>query len=133
MFRRILAGLLISAAALLGPVHTAGAAKAPALAVIRLDPAYGVPRLGGNVHFLTIVPSGVKNPRIDLYCYQGSTLGWAVAGANTDVFKMGGDSSLWKQVGGSATCQANLYYWTNQGTQAETYHLLASTAFSALG
>src|SRR5262245_1211303 len=74
------------------------------------------PSLGNDVHFNTgNVPRTVKNPRIEVLCYQGDTLVFGMAGGLDYDFLLGGGGSLWKDRGGDASCDANLFYfgWKN--------------------
>ena len=86
------------------------------------------PSLGSSVSFDTGYPSSVKNPRIEVLCYQGGSLVYGEAGGVNDSFLLGGGGSTWKDNGGAADCTANLFYWKS-GSQ--TYVKLASTSFSA--
>jgi hypothetical protein len=90
------------------------------------------PSLGSAVAFLTGYPSKIKNPRIEVLCYQGSDLVYGEAGSVDHSFLLGGASSGWLRVGGAAACTVNLFYF---GTHAghQTYNWLASTSFSAGG
>jgi hypothetical protein len=90
------------------------------------------PSLGSEVAFATGYPTNVKNPRIEVLCYQGSDLVYGEAGSVDHTFQLGGASSAWLRAGGPAECTANLFYF---GTHAghQTYNRLASTTFSAGG
>jgi len=90
------------------------------------------PSLGSEVAFATGYPTNVKNPRIEVLCYQGSDLVYGEAGSVDHSFLLGGASSAWLRAGGAAACTANLFYF---GTHAghQTYNRLASTTFSAGG
>ena len=90
------------------------------------------PSLGSSVSFVTTYPVNVKNPRIEVLCYQGSTLVYGEAGSVDHEFQLGGGGSIWLTNGGGAQCTANLFYF---GWKAgmQTYNLLASTSFSAGG
>ena len=90
------------------------------------------PSLGSEVAFATGYPTNVRNPRIEVLCYQGSDLVYGEAGGVAHSFLLGGASSAWLRAGGSAACTANLFYF---GTHAghQTYNRLASTTFSAGG
>lgn len=94
--------------------------------------AVAQPRLGSTVAFDTRYPTTIKNPRIEVLCYQGGDKVYGEAGAVSDSFKLGGGGSLWLDVGGAAECTANLFYFgSHAGT--ETYSVLASTSFGAGG
>lgn len=88
------------------------------------------PMLGNSVTFAAGYPSTTKNPWVSVMCYQGSTLVYGEGGGPTAAFVLGGASSLWLSVGGSATCTAELgdLYWRG-GHQYYTY--LATTSFGA--
>ena len=88
------------------------------------------PHLGGAVSFTTVYPTNVKNPRVEVLCYQNGALVYGEAGAPTDTFTLGGGGSLWLSGGGAASCVANLYFFTwKAGQPATTY--LATTSFDA--
>jgi hypothetical protein len=88
------------------------------------------PKLGDFVSFNTIVPGTVKNPRVEVLCYQAGQLVYGEAGATTDAFLLGGAGSVWLATGGSASCTANLYYFGSHAGQ-QTYNWLAGTTFAA--
>lgn len=88
------------------------------------------PSLGSSVTFNAGYPTTVKNPRIEVLCYQSGTLVYGEAGGVADTFTLGGGGSLWLTNGGSADCTANLYYF-GQHAGKQTYNWLASTSFAA--
>lgn len=88
------------------------------------------PQLGSTVAFSTGYPTTVKNPRIEVLCYQGGSLVYGEAGGVNDNFLLGGGGSIWLTNGGSADCVANLYYF-GQHAGLQTYNKLASTSFVA--
>ena len=88
------------------------------------------PSLGSSVSFDTVYPSNVRNPRIEVVCYQNGSLVYGEAGSTTFTFVLGGASSLWLANGGSADCTANLFYF-GQKAGSQTYNFLASTSFTA--
>jgi hypothetical protein len=91
-----------------------------------------LPQLGSYVTFNTVVPTNVKTPRVEVLCYQNGALVYGEAGSPDWAFLLGGGGSLWLSAGGSASCVANLYYFTwNGGTPGTTY--LATTSFAAAG
>ena len=90
------------------------------------------PSLGDYVAFTTGYPRTVKNPRIEVLCYQGGTLVFGMAGSVTYDFLLGGGGSAWKDAGGMADCTANLFYFGFHAGH-QTYNKLASTSFSAGG
>lgn len=94
--------------------------------------------LGDTVTFTTSFDGKLKNPRIEVLCYQNSVLVYGEGGSAYDTFLLGGGGSLWKDSGGPADCVANLYYfkvgtheWNGSGQQETVY--LATTSFSAAG
>jgi hypothetical protein len=88
------------------------------------------PHLGSTVSFTTVYPTNVKNPRVEVLCYQNGALVYGEGGAPTDSFTLGGGGSLWLTGGGAASCVANLYFFTwKAGQPATTY--LATTSFDA--
>jgi len=92
--------------------------------------ATATPHLGGAVSFTVVYPTNVKNPRVEVLCYQNGALVYGEGGGPTDTFTLGGGSSLWLSSGGAAACVANLYYFTwKAGQPATTY--LATTSFDA--
>jgi len=86
--------------------------------------------LGSTVTFATGFPTSVKNPRIEVLCYQNGQLVFGMAGATNYAFLLGGGGSIWLDVGGGADCTANLYYFGFKAGSA-TYNWLASTSFTA--
>jgi hypothetical protein len=92
--------------------------------------AASVLTLGSTVTFATGFPTNVKNPRIEVLCYQNDQLVFGMAGGVDYAFLLGGGGSIWLDSGGGADCTANLYYFGwRAGTQ--TYNWLASTTFTA--
>jgi hypothetical protein len=90
------------------------------------------PSLGSWVTFTTVVPTNVRNPRVEVFCYQNGELVYGAGGATTDAFQLGGGASLWLSGGGPASCVANLVYFTwKRGEPAIVY--LATTSFDAAG
>jgi hypothetical protein len=89
-----------------------------------------VPTIGTVVTFTTSYPKTVKNPRIEVLCYQADGLVYGEAGGVTQAFLLGGGWSRWLEVGGGpADCVANLYYFGSHAGR-QTYNVLASTAFT---
>lgn len=88
------------------------------------------PMLGNMVAFAAGYPSATKNPWISLSCYQNSNLVYGEGGGPSHQFQLGGGSSVWLSVGGSANCTAELgdLYWKG-GHEYYTY--LATTSFGA--
>jgi hypothetical protein len=89
------------------------------------------PTVGTTVTFTTSYPKTVKNPRIEVLCYQFGSLVYGEAGGVDNQFVLGGGWSLWLGAGGGpADCVANLYYFGYTKGQ-QTYELLATTSFAA--
>lgn len=136
----IVASLTIATALVVGG-HPAGggsvfAARSStswiALSQVNRTAAATQPSLGSSVDFSTGYPTNVKNPRIEVLCYQAGSLVYGEAGGVNDPFQLGGGGSIWLTNGGAADCTANLFYFGwRAGTQ--TYNVLASTSFSAGG
>lgn len=90
------------------------------------------PKLGDSVTFAAGYPTSTKNPWVSLTCTQDGVLVYGEGGSPTDTFLLGGGSSDWLTVGGSASCTAELgdLYWKG-GHEYYTY--LATTSFAAGG
>jgi hypothetical protein len=88
------------------------------------------PTLGSWVAFSTVIPSNVKNPRVEVLCSQNGALVYGEAGSPADSFLLGGGGSLWLTNGGAASCVANLYYFGQVGGQSTAVYL-ATTSFNA--
>src|SRR5947207_12586664 len=58
--------------------------------------------LGSTVTFATGYPRTVKNPRIEVLCYQGGELVFGMGGAVDYEFLLGGAGSIWLWNGGPA-------------------------------
>jgi hypothetical protein len=86
--------------------------------------------LGSTVTFAAGYPTNVKNPRVEVLCYQDGQLVFGMAGAVNYAFVLGGGGSIWLDVGGAADCTANLYYFGSKAG-VSTYNWLASTHFTA--
>jgi hypothetical protein len=136
----LIAALLIALSPIYAPArsistgHVSAAARGTSWITLAqsTSAASAQPSLGSYVAFSTGYPTNVKNPRIEVLCYQGSDLVYGAAGSVDHSFLLGGGSSVWLQVGGAAECTANLFYFgTHAGSQ--TYNWLASTSFSAGG
>ncbi len=52
--------------------------------------AQTAPHLGGTVSFTAVYPTNVKNPRVEVLCYQNGALVYGEAGSPTDTFLLGG-------------------------------------------
>jgi len=138
-----LLGLLVMGAAIVGTSSVAMAARggggttAPAVSSIALAQSSTAraavePTFGTYVSFATTYPTNVKNPRIEVLCYQNGALVYGEGGGVTDQFLLGGSMSLWLQAGGGAAdCVANLFYFGSKAGQ-QTYEWLASTSFSSV-
>lgn len=92
------------------------------------------PSLGDEITFtVTGVPKNVQNPRIEVLAYQDGQLVYGEAGGIDHTFLLGGNvdrGSIWREVGGPATCVANLYHFTHKANTPDAPRL-ASTAFEA--
>ena len=95
------------------------------------------PHLGEYVTFSVTAPKSHYDKRVQVLCYQQIDLDpdldlvYAMAGPWDDAFQLGGGSSYWFEHDGTASCQADLYYWTYNHVQQ--FNLLASTTFEAQG
>jgi hypothetical protein len=126
----IVAAIVAVPATALAAKPTAGGAT-PWIALATVNGASPVhPTLGSAVGFAAGYPSTTKNPWVSVMCYEGSTLVYGEGGGPTHQFVLGGASSVWLGVGGSANCSAELgdLYWRG-GHEYYTY--LATTSFSA--
>jgi hypothetical protein len=90
------------------------------------------PMLGDYVTFNTVVPSTVKNPRIEVDCYQNGQMTFGMGGATDYAFQLGGAGSVWLWNGGAADCTASLFYFGSHAGK-QTFNVLATTSFSAGG
>src|SRR5262245_64712391 len=93
------------------------------------------PALGSWVTFTTVIPTNIRNPRVEVLCYQDGGLVYGEAGDPSHAFELGGNpdnGSIWRTTGGPASCVANIYYFTwKAGEPAAVY--LATTSFDAVG
>ena len=80
--------------------------------------------------FAVAYPSGTKNPRIDVMCYQGDALVYGEAGTVGHTFVLGGYASAWKTNGGGASCTARLFDLIWNGNSMQQVVWLASTTFA---
>ena len=91
------------------------------------------PALGSTVTFtVTYGSAHLRNPSLDLGCYQNDVIVWGGIWDVASSVKLGGDASPWKSAGGSATCVAQLVDVTWQGGQ-ESITTSATTGFVAGG
>ena len=132
MNRILLALALAVGFAAVGMATTPAAAgpskRATAYTIVLASPN---PTLGQYQTFTYVVPN-VKSPRIQVVCTQGA-LGvvYAEAQPADQAFFLGGGASVWKTVGGSASCVATLYSWDFNPTQVFVSY--ASVSFTAAG
>ena len=92
------------------------------------------PRLGASVNFNTTYSNNVKNPRIDVRCWDASgAMVYAAAGDTSYTFVLGGGSSQWKTQGGAANCTARLFDLIWNGNNPQEVVWLDSTSFAAAG
>ena len=89
--------------------------------------------LGSTVTFSTSYSSNVKNPRVQVMCYQNGALVYGEAGSVDHTFTLGGYASQWVTNGGPASCKADLFdlVWNGNNPQQVTW--LATTSFDAAG
>jgi hypothetical protein len=137
----LLAALLLALSPVSNPAsQLAGTGRAQAavskgsswIALSQATARAGAPSLGSDVAFATGYPTNVKNPRIEVLCYQDSTLVYGEAGSVDHSFQLGGGWSLWLERGGAADCTANLFYFGWKAGK-QTYNKLATTSFAAGG
>jgi hypothetical protein len=90
------------------------------------------PKLGDTVNFTTTYPSSLDRYAmyIQVRCYQNGSLVFATTGLTDRSFVLGGTVSPWRDSGGAATCNADLYYWSTNG---QRYNQVATTEFNASG
>lgn len=92
--------------------------------------------LGDWVTFSVVVPKHVRQPRVQVWCYQDDVLVYATAENVVDdsaAFELGGGSSAWRDNGGPADCSADLFQWRWLWTRHMDYVVYASTTFTAAG
>lgn len=90
--------------------------------------------LGVYVTFSTSYPKNIKNPRIEVLCYQDNQLIYEESGSTGDAFLLGGERSKWlyETSTADAECKANLFYFGSfKGEQI--YNQLATINFTAFG
>ena len=90
------------------------------------------PSLGDYVSFTTGYPKTIKNPRILVNCYQDGALVFGMGGSVSYDFQLGGAGSIWLTNGGSADCEALLFYYGSHAGK-QTFIVLARTTFFAGG
>jgi hypothetical protein len=148
MVRRSFSALLVATCLTLGGAGSALAGSLPSansgtISVYvpgSVGAANAQPTYHGLVAFNTTGTGKLKNPRAWISCYQNGALVYGAGGSPTEVFKLGGDSSLWvRNGGGAANCTVQLYYilnakgtaeWTGNGAQGGNV-VLANSAFNA--
>ena len=108
-----------------------GGGKAPVPSSIVLHQSN--PYLGEWIDFVTTYPGTVKNPRVIVNCYQNDALVWGEVGLVTDSFKLGGDSSPWVEIGGPASCYADLENLIWHGHNMQEWDWLAGADFEVTG
>ena len=136
MSRRLVLTGILAAALAVAAAPALGKGNPQSVSSITLNQSSGLtqsqPHLGGSVTFTAVYPTNVKTPRVEVLCYQNGALVYGEAGSPGDAFLLGGGGSLWLTAGGSASCVANLYYFTWNGGQPGTVYL-ATTSFDAVG
>lgn len=92
------------------------------------------PSLGSSVGFASHAAglAGWEYPMVAVWCYQDSVLVYMQLAHPEEVFVLGGGSSDWKTLGGSADCEAYLYAYGSKGPR-ESIRTLASAPFFAAG
>jgi hypothetical protein len=90
------------------------------------------PRLGNAVSFTTHAAglAGWEYPMVAIWCYQDGVLVYMQLDHPDVNFVLGGGSSDWKTIGGSADCEAYLYAYGSKGPH-ESIRTLAGTTFFA--
>ena len=135
--KRLLFGVALATA--LSSIPVLAAPKTDASIVLNVPPTFNSPssatawpRLGDSITFTVIFPSTLsKYPMgIQLSCYQGTSLVYVTAAAYDHAISLGGTSSPWALNGGSATCHADLIYWSPNG---QKLNYIASTEFDVAG
>ena len=92
-----------------------------------------MPHLGDSVSFTVSYPNSLDGSAVSihLHCYQEGSMVFGTSGPAAASFLLGGTVSPWRDyLGGAATCRADLYYWSKNGTRM---NVLASTEFDAQG
>lgn len=94
-------------------------AAAPSITLNEADPSFG------DVVTFTVVYTPMRDPAlVRIWCRQGGTDVYHVAGVATDPFPLGG--AQWTE--GGAECSADLYYYEWHGiTQLGPYYLAATS------
>jgi hypothetical protein len=127
----IAAVIAVPATALAARGGGSAGASTPWIALASVNGAAPIhPSLGSAVGFASGYPNTTKNPWVSVMCYEGSSLVYGEGGGPSHQFVLGGASSNWLSVGGTANCSAELgdLYWRG-GHEYYTY--LATTSFSA--
>ena len=146
-FRRFLLVAAVAAPIFAATTVASAAPKSSTTPWIQLHQDAGLsattsPSLGDMVTFDAGYPSNVRNPRVDLKCYQNGALVYGeTASLDQDAqtqltgqpgLTLGGGASLWLTNGGPADCVATLYY-LSQKSGTQIYNGLATTEFAAAG
>src|SRR4051794_41584309 len=79
--------------------------------------AVAQPALGTSVTFATVVPTNVKNPRVEVLCYQAGALVYGEAGAPRGAVLLGGGGSLLLFSGGGAAARRADHSYFLQGAR----------------
>jgi hypothetical protein len=132
MFRLFIVAVTIVMALGVAPALAGkGGRNAPVASSIVLDQSS--PALGSTVTFTTAYSGSVKNPRVQVMCYQNDALVYADAESAGSSFVLGGSWSQWLVNGGPAHCQADLYNLVWNGNNPQQVTILASTTFAVTG
>ena len=84
---------------------------------IALTPA-SQPRLGGNVSFDCLGLAGLRNPRVWVAAMQDDAVVYGAGGSPTEIFKLGGDSSLWQHAAGPPSARRSCTTSSTRGAPA---------------
>ena len=128
---------LVASLLVLGVTTASAQRKDTDTAVLVLNPPAGArlaegglwPLLGDTVTFSATYPKQLeqKGVRVQVLCYQNGEMVFAISRAWNVEFVLGGGWSPWRDAGGAATCNADLYYWSYNGGQK--FNFLANTQF----
>ena len=134
--------LVFAGVALAGALPSANSGTISAYVPSSFGASSAQPSYQGPLAFHTTGTGKLKNPRVWVACYQNGALVYGEGGGPSEVFKLGGDMSIWvMNGGGQANCTADLYYilnsngtgeWNGKGAQGGNVYL-AYTAFDAAG
>lgn len=140
--KRIIFGVVLASALATVPVAAAPRTQASIIlnAPVQLSSSLSAgaasiawPTLGDTVTFTVTYPDSVRSEfvYVKVACFQGPDHVFAYGATNVPdgEFLLGGTNSYWLTSGGSASCVADLFYWSKGGK----YTVLASTDFEVAG